>query len=514
MNILGLIPARGGSKGLPRKNIRLLAGKPLIAHSIEHGLASKYVNRVIVSTDDAEIAAIAKRYGAEVPFIRPSEFATDTATDLDVFRHCLVTLWENDRYHPELVVQLRPTAPLRRVKTLDLAIELMLEHPEADSLRSISITPFTPYKMWMVSEAGQLIPVMSSPGIPDWYDQPRQKLPPVYVQNGFVDIVRPATILEKNSMAGDFILSFTHVDRVMDIDDEESLHQAEQMLAGPATRTTGDKPQPQYTIGVLQGRLTAAPEGVLQAFPAGKWEDEFVVAQETGLSHIELLAERDHNPENPIWSEKGINGLSLLASTTQVQPRVLCIDFVMSHAFYEPATVEYVLNLIERSARAGVKVIVLPLFEKSELEHAGWTQYVGPLRICADGARLQDITLCLETSLPAGRLQMFLGLVGRSDLRVCYDSGNTTALGHDCAADICTLGDLVGHVHIKDKNAAGENTLLGMGLTDFPSIFSALRKIGYTGALTLETTRGVDPVQTARSHLAFVKRQLEFVYVD
>lgn len=514
MNILGLIPARGGSKGLPRKNIRLLAGKPLIAHSIEHGLASRHINRVIVSTDDSEIAVIAKSYGAEVPFIRPAEFATDTATDLDVFRHSLVALWENERYRPEFIVQLRPTAPLRRVQTLDLAIELMLEHPEADSLRSVSIAPFTPYKMWTVSEAGQLIPVMSSPGIHDWYDQPRQKLPPVYVQNGFVDIVRPATILEKNSMAGDFIVSFTHVDPVMDIDDEESLYKAEQILAATTARTNGDKPQHEYPIGVLQGRLTTAPAGVLQAFPTGKWEEEFVQAREIGLSYIELLAERDHNTENGIWSDEGINALSLLAANTQVQPRVLCIDYVMSHALDEPATVEYVLGLIERSARVGVKVIVLPLFEESELEHADWTQYVNPLRICADAARLQGITLCLETSLSAGRLQMFLGLVGRSDLRVCYDTGNTTALGHDCAADICKLDALVGHVHIKDKNAAGENTLLGTGLTDFAAIFNALREIGYTGALTLETTRGDNPLQTARSHLSFIKSQLEFVYAD
>lgn len=509
MNILGVIPARGGSKGLPRKNIRQLAGKPLIAHSIEHGLLSTYINRVVVSTDDLEIAEIAREFGAEVPFIRPDEFATDAAIDLEVFRHCLMALWEAEQYRPDLIVQLRPTAPLRRKETLDLAIEWMLSNPAAHSLRSVSIAPLTPYKMWSVSKAGQLVPVMSSPGIDDWYDQPRQRLPAVYVQNGFVDIVRPDTVLERKSMAGDFILSFTHTDTVIDIDDEESLREAELILAASAARLTAVKPQLRCSTGILQGRLTASPKGMLQAFPTGKWEQEFVSANEIGLTHIELLAERDHNPDNPIWSDEGIETLATLASTTKVKPRSLCVDYVLSHPLSDLETVNYVKTVIERSARLGCRIVVLPLFQASELEEADWNDFRTPLSACADAARHHGLTLCLETSLPAGRLQMFLGFVGRPDLRVCYDTGNTTALGHNCSDDIRKLDDLVAHAHIKDKNPAGENTRLGSGSTDFDGIFSALQDIGYEGLLTLETTRADDALQTARTHLSFVNLHLE-----
>src|SRR4249919_39335 len=112
-NILALIPARGGSKSIPRKNLLPIAGKPLIAYSIEHALMSQHVTRTVVSTDDPEIASVARACGAEVPFMRPAEFAQDLSTDLEVFRHALTWLREHERYECGLVVHLRPTGPVR-----------------------------------------------------------------------------------------------------------------------------------------------------------------------------------------------------------------------------------------------------------------------------------------------------------------------------------------------------------------------------------------------------------------
>src|SRR5215217_5248674 len=111
--ILALIPARGGSKGIPRKNIRHFAGYPLIAWSIAAAKQSEFIMRVIVSTDDEVIAAMARECGAETPFLRPAEFAQDKTTDLPVFEHALNWLGENEGYHPEMVIQLRPTSPIR-----------------------------------------------------------------------------------------------------------------------------------------------------------------------------------------------------------------------------------------------------------------------------------------------------------------------------------------------------------------------------------------------------------------
>src|SRR5262245_53413926 len=110
-SVIAIVPARGGSKSIPRKNIRPLGGVPLIAYSIEAGLTAHSVDRVVVSTDDEEIAAIARAYGADVPFMRPSEIAGDRTTDLPVFQHALRWLASYDAWMPEIVVQLRPTSP-------------------------------------------------------------------------------------------------------------------------------------------------------------------------------------------------------------------------------------------------------------------------------------------------------------------------------------------------------------------------------------------------------------------
>ena len=122
--ILGLIPARGGSKGLPRKNIKLLLGKPLIAWTIEQALASKYLDKVVVSTDDEEIAKISKKYGAEVPFIRPKELATDKTKGIDVVLHTIRWMEENGKSYDFLML-LQSTSPLRTFEDMDKAIELL-----------------------------------------------------------------------------------------------------------------------------------------------------------------------------------------------------------------------------------------------------------------------------------------------------------------------------------------------------------------------------------------------------
>lgn len=216
--IVALIPARGGSKAIPRKNLLQLLGKPLIAHSIEQAAASARITRTIVSTDDEEIAEVARRFGAEVPFMRPAEFAQDHSPDLDVFRHCLQWMEREEGRLPELVVHLRPTGPARRVELIDAAIDRLLAAPDADALRSISLAQQTPYKMWLVDDDGVIEPVVRLPGIPEAHSMARQTLPKAYWQNGYVDIVRPRAVLEMNSMVGRHTLGFTINLQVHDID--------------------------------------------------------------------------------------------------------------------------------------------------------------------------------------------------------------------------------------------------------------------------------------------------------
>ena len=227
--ILALIPARGGSKSIPRKNLLMIAGKPLIAHSIEQALASRRITRTIVSTDDPEIAEVARHFGAETPFVRPAEFAQDLSPDIDVFRHALEYLRARENYMCELVVHLRPTGPVRRVDLIDQAIELMLNHPEADSLRSANRSIQTPFKMWKI-EDGYLEPMVSIEGITEPYCLPRQMLPETYWQNGYVDIVRPAVVLELGMMCGRKAIPFIVDEPMLEIDYLEDVPKVEQAL--------------------------------------------------------------------------------------------------------------------------------------------------------------------------------------------------------------------------------------------------------------------------------------------
>ena len=204
--ILAIIPARGGSKGIPRKNIRSFAGYPLIAWSIAAAKQSSLVTRVIVSTDDEEIADVAREWGAETPFLRPAELAQDKTTDLPVFEHALKWLEEIEGYHPEIVVQLRPTSPIRPKGMVDDAVNILLNHVDADCVRGVVPAGQNPFKMWRFNgeekPLGQLLEV---PGIDEPYNAPRQILPPVYWQTGHIDAIRTATIVDKKSLTGDVI---------------------------------------------------------------------------------------------------------------------------------------------------------------------------------------------------------------------------------------------------------------------------------------------------------------------
>ena len=205
-DILALIPARGGSKGILRKNIRNFAGYPLIAWSIAAAKKSELVTRVIVSTDDEEIAAVARQYGAEAPFLRPSEISQDKTTDLPVFEHALKWLEEVEGYQPDLVVQLRPTSPIRPLTMVDDAIRILLEHADADCVRGVVPAAQNPFKMWRFNgESKPLNPLLEVDGIPEPYNAPRQILPSVYWQTGHIDAIRISTITHKKSLTGDVI---------------------------------------------------------------------------------------------------------------------------------------------------------------------------------------------------------------------------------------------------------------------------------------------------------------------
>ncbi len=206
--VLALIPARAGSRRVAHKNIRPLVGRPLIAYTIEAALRSRQVRRVIVSTDAAEIAAVARASGAEVPFLRPGAIAGADATELEFLDHALEWLAENENYEPELIVLLYPTAPLRRPESIDRAIELLRAHPEADSLRSVRRCREHPYKMWRL-DGDRLQPFVRDPmPVANMHTLSYHLLPEVYVQNANIYITRPVTIRTQRSSTGAVIIPF------------------------------------------------------------------------------------------------------------------------------------------------------------------------------------------------------------------------------------------------------------------------------------------------------------------
>jgi N-acylneuraminate cytidylyltransferase len=278
MEILSLIPARGGSKSIPRKNIRPLAGHPLIAYSIAAGRQARLVTRTIVSTDDEEIAAVARQYGAETPFLRPAEFAQDNTTDFPVFTHALGWLREHEGYQPEIVVQLRPTSPIRPPEMVDGAIQLLLDHPQADSVRGIVPSGQNPFKMWRVDETGRMRPLLSVPGIAEPFNAPRQALPQTYWQTGHIDAIRVSTILEKNSLSGETILPL-HIDPryTIDIDTLKDWARAEGLV------TQGDLP----TVRPGPGKRPLPSQVALVVFDFdGVMTDDRVWVDENGQESV------------------------------------------------------------------------------------------------------------------------------------------------------------------------------------------------------------------------------------
>ena len=224
--VLIIIPARGGSKGVENKNIRPFAGHPLIAYSITAAFFCRYASRVVVSTDSDEIAAVAKRYGAEVPFLRPAEMATKTSRDIGFCQHVLDNIDGADEY--SYIVILRPTSPIRPYGFVDAGILKLMDTPDADSLRAVTDAPATPYKMWH-RRGGRIVPVLFDPDIPEAYNAPRQELPPVYWQTGHLDVIRRETI-EKGSITGGYVLPFYIEPKYcVDIDTPQDFENAEKV---------------------------------------------------------------------------------------------------------------------------------------------------------------------------------------------------------------------------------------------------------------------------------------------
>lgn len=228
--ILAVIPARGGSKSIPKKNVRPLYGKPLIEYSFDAAKASRLLGRIIVSTDDEQIVRIARRNKIEVPFMRPASLAEDNSPTLPAIEHAVVFLQENEDYRPDYVVILQPTSPLRTSTHIDEAIQILIE-TSADSVVSVTEVPhqYNPYSIMKI-EQGRLLPFIKGA---DAYTR-RQLKPVFYARNGAaIYALRYETLIIKKSLYGDDCRPYlmSKADSV-DIDDIIDFKFAEFILSG------------------------------------------------------------------------------------------------------------------------------------------------------------------------------------------------------------------------------------------------------------------------------------------
>jgi len=221
-NILAIIPARGGSKSIPNKNIIKLANKPLIGHTIAQAQKSRYIDKIVVTSDSPVILSVAEDYGAEL-IHRPKEFAQDASKMDQCIRHALLYLYDLDTYKPDFVVLLQPTSPLRKIATVDKAISEFVDNSDKfDSLTSVHV---------LEPKLGNILKGRYMPY--NKMNMQRQQLKEIYQECGTVFLFKPGRILKEQSLYGTRILPFIIKDRAesIDINDKHDIDLAEYFLS-------------------------------------------------------------------------------------------------------------------------------------------------------------------------------------------------------------------------------------------------------------------------------------------
>jgi len=257
--------------------------------------------------------------------------------------------------------------------------------------------------------------------------------------------------------------------------------------------------------GFSQGRLSTPPGDQLQWFPQEKWRTEFFNAGNLGCSFIELLIERERNPLNPIWSDKGRSEIKKLCIANNLTPYSIVLDYIIDNSILDPANQKAVASIYESisvASKLNCHIIVLPLMEESALTKDNFLAISKVIREAGIVADKLNIMLCIETLLPAEDVNEFINIVGLKSLKAVFDTGNRASENIDLKGQIIKMGNNIGHVHIKDKDRFGNNVVLGSGLVNFCRVFEALDEISYDGCLNFETNRGTVPLDTARFNIA------------
>jgi len=368
--VLAIIPARGGSKGIPKKNIKILGGFPLIAYSIVAAKKSQEIDRVIVSTDSEEIAEIAKNYGAEVPFLRPAEFSQDKSPDKDFVLHALKWFKENENYEPDYIVHLRPTTPLREPSLIDKSINLIKENREATSLRSGHELPESPYKFFKKNKDFFVGFFEEFDGVKDYTNLPRQVFPKAYHPNGYVDVLKTKFILKNNSLHGQKIIGF-ETPFVIEVDDIESFERLEFEI-----KTNGSKILDYLDLIFPEKkvkRIYTKFRKIITQIPNTNLANVFETLKkyETRCMHGQLPIVWDKAKDFQIWDKDGncwidFTSTIFVANTGHANPRIkkyiqyiLDKNLMHSYTYATEIRAKYLKKLIEFTPKQFEKAFLL-----------------------------------------------------------------------------------------------------------------------------------------------------------
>jgi sugar phosphate isomerase/epimerase len=262
-------------------------------------------------------------------------------------------------------------------------------------------------------------------------------------------------------------------------------------------------------FGVTQGRLVPSRTGELQCFPQDDWAAEFAIAARLGLQYVELLAERQHNPDNPLWSAAGVEAIAERAQSAGLRLYSTINDYVLNHDLATARdALDQSLRWVDVAAALRLRMLVVPLMDASDPAGRDAGLFVRPLREIADRAAGAGLDVCLETIMPTEALMDLIARVDRPRVGICFDTGNRSASGYDIYAELPRIAPMLRHVHVKDK-ASGQNVLLGTGQVNFQRVAEALMAMAYDGAFTFEAPRGIDPAATGAYHLAMLRFFLE-----
>jgi len=272
------------------------------------------------------------------------------------------------------------------------------------------------------------------------------------------------------------------------------------------------------SIGIMQGRLLPPIDGRLQAFPGKNWEDEFILARQCGLDAIELIFDEGEE-YNPLHSDDAIDRLQAACTKHKIKALSVCADYFMTKGFLRVTegerkeNIKTLVDLTLRCAKAGIRYIIIPFVDGSEVKNENELESVRKSLIAAlERTNGCNVVYALEMSLPARRIASFLEDAKHLRLKVNYDMGNSTAFGYDVVTEIERLSPWIVDVHIKDRKVGGGSHILGEGDTDFDGAFDALAKRGFKGPFILQAQRGGDEAELIKRYLKFVRRKIEEHY--